>query len=246
MKAHVIVDLLSKIRELKSRQAILVELEHILIHYNFYYFGMYSTLVCNAVQEYEIVAERWPSGWMDLYRRNNLQNYDPTNRFIHQSQIGFRWRDVFNAFKNDPQHKKFERFVHDARKRGLEDGYVFPIHGRNGLMGKLVLSGPPVELSSLEMILFDTLAKVMHCQIRLLEDKRDEAVSATDDQISLTKRELETLRLLSAGMTSIEIGAAMKISNHTVDWYMNGLQAKLKARNRQHAVATGFRLGLIS
>jgi LuxR family transcriptional regulator, quorum-sensing system regulator SdiA len=246
MKAHITLDQLSKIRELKSKDAIIVELEHLLIHYNFYYFGLYATMTSKGTRAYEPMAERWPVGWMDHYRKNNFEEYDPTNRFIHQCQIGFRWRDAINAFKADPQRKKIERFVSDARKYGLEDGYVFPIHGRNGLLGKLVLSGRPVELSNREMALFDTLAKAMHWQIRLFSDNENEALSLPDNEVSLTKRELQTLRLLAEGMTSIEIGVQMKISNHTVDWYMNGLQTKLKAHNRQHAVARGFRLGLIS
>jgi LuxR family transcriptional regulator, quorum-sensing system regulator SdiA len=246
MKAHIILELLSKIRELKSREAVIVELEHILIHYNFYYFGLYATSISPEIRGYETIAERWPTEWTNLYQREKLENYDPAHRYIHQAQNPFRWREAVVAFKTDPQRKKIERFINDARKRGIEDGYVFPIHSRNGLIGKLVLSGHPVELSSLEMTLFDALAKAMYWQIRLLSDKKDETATASQDQISLTKRELETLRLLAEGMTSVEIGVAMNISNHTVDWYMNGLQTKLKARNRQHAVAAGFRLGLIS
>ena len=36
----------------------------------------------------------------------------------------------------------------------------------------------------------------------------------------------------------------LKISNHTVDWYMNGIQDKLNAKNRHHVVACRFPLGL--
>ena len=47
-------------------------------------------------------------------------------------------------------------------------------------------------------------------------------------------------------MTSNEMGATLGMSAHTVDWYMNGIQEKLHARNRHHVVAIAFRLGLIS
>jgi LuxR family transcriptional regulator len=56
---------------------------------------------------------------------------------------------------------------------------------------------------------------------------------------------MEVLSHLADGMTSIEISRLLKISNHTVDWYMNSIQDKLKARNRQHIVAIAFRNGLI-
>lgn len=53
------------------------------------------------------------------------------------------------------------------------------------------------------------------------------------------------LDCLAAGLTSNEIGKVMKISTHTVDWYVNGLQDKFEARNRHHLVALAFRLGMI-
>jgi LuxR family transcriptional regulator len=57
---------------------------------------------------------------------------------------------------------------------------------------------------------------------------------------------MEILHYLAEGMTSMEISKHLKISNHTVDWYMNGLQDKLRAKNRQQAVALAFRYGLIT
>jgi LuxR family transcriptional regulator len=59
---------------------------------------------------------------------------------------------------------------------------------------------------------------------------------------------MEALSHLADGMTSHrDQPAAEAISNHTVDWYMNGIQEKLKAKNRQHVVALCFqKLGLIS
>jgi hypothetical protein len=44
-------------------------------------------------------------------------------------------------------------------------------------------------------------------------------------------------------MTSNEMGATLGLSAHTVDWYMNGIQEKLHAKNRHHVVAIAFRLG---
>jgi len=44
----------------------------------------------------------------------------------------------------------------------------------------------------------------------------------------------------------MEISKLLAISNHTIDWYINGIQDKLNAKNRQHIVALGFRYGLIS
>ncbi len=57
---------------------------------------------------------------------------------------------------------------------------------------------------------------------------------------------MEVLALLAEGMTSNEIAKDLQISNHTVDWYINVIQEKFNAKNRQHVVAIAFRLGLVS
>ena len=134
----------------------------------------------------------------------------------------------------------------DALKFGLEGGYIFPIHGRRGLMGNLTIGGKQVDLSPLEMIEFDAMAKIVFWRLLELSDPiMNEELSSSVD-VQLTRREMEALSYLADGMTSNEIAAVLKLSNHTVDWYMNALQIKLKAKNRHHAVAIAFRLGLIS
>ena len=65
-------------------------------------------------------------------------------------------------------------------------------------------------------------------------------------EITMTHREIQTLNNLAEGRTSPEIGAILNVSSNTVDWYVASLQAKLKARNRNHAVALAFRQGLIT
>lgn len=134
----------------------------------------------------------------------------------------------------------------DSMKYGLESGYIFPVHGRRGLLGNLSIGGRHVDLSPLEMIQFDAMAKNVFWRLLELTDPiiNDELTSTVD--VQLTRREMEALSYLADGMTSIEIAAVLKLSNHTVDWYMNALQIKLKAKNRHHAVAIAFRLGLIS
>jgi LuxR family transcriptional regulator len=62
----------------------------------------------------------------------------------------------------------------------------------------------------------------------------------------MTHREIQALNNLAEGNTSPEIAAILDVSPNTVDWYVTSLQTKLKAKNRNHAVAIAFRQGLIS
>jgi DNA-binding NarL/FixJ family response regulator len=58
-------------------------------------------------------------------------------------------------------------------------------------------------------------------------------------------REIEVLQLVSDGLVNREIGERLYLSEETVKSHVRHLLAKLQARSRAHAVAVGFRRGLI-
>jgi DNA-binding NarL/FixJ family response regulator len=61
-----------------------------------------------------------------------------------------------------------------------------------------------------------------------------------------TNREIEVLQLVSEGLVNREIGHRLFLSEETVKSHVRHLLAKLQARSRAHAVAVGFRRGIIS
>ena len=61
-----------------------------------------------------------------------------------------------------------------------------------------------------------------------------------------TAREIEVLQLISEGLVNREIGHRLYLSEETVKSHVRHLLAKLQARTRAHAVAIGFRRGLIA
>jgi len=60
-----------------------------------------------------------------------------------------------------------------------------------------------------------------------------------------TMREVEVLQLISDGLVNREIGQRLFLSEETVKSHVRHLLAKLRARSRAHAVAVGFRRGII-
>lgn len=193
-----------------------------------------------------MLAGQWPKGWPELYVKRKYAAVDPMLRYLGHSQRGYRWEEAMDAFRGDPNRKRVERMLVDARRHGMEDGYVFPIHGRRGLVGVLSVAGRAVDLSPSRLALMDALAKRAFWD--LLDAVDPEAFERISRPVAmqLTRREMETLEHLGYGMTSNEMGATLGLSAHTVDWYMNGIQDKLHAKNRHHVVAIAFRLGLIS
>ena len=61
-----------------------------------------------------------------------------------------------------------------------------------------------------------------------------------------TAREIEVLQLISEGLVNREIGKTLFLSEETVKSHVRHLLAKLQARSRAHAVAVGFRRGLLA
>lgn len=192
-----------------------------------------------------LMAGRLPKGWPEAYIKKKYVLIDPTIRYLAHAQNGFRWNEPLAAFSHDPHVQRMQRMMADARRYGLHDGYVFPVHSRRGLAGSLSVAGRPVELSRREMELFDLTSRAAFWKLNATRSSEEEVRLAEPLEIKMTHREMEALNYLSDGMTSPEIASVLNISNHTVDWYMNGIQQKLKAKNRHHAVAIAFRLGLI-
>lgn len=62
---------------------------------------------------------------------------------------------------------------------------------------------------------------------------------------SLTRRELEVLQMLAAGISNKEIAARLNISEHTAKFHVASILGKLGAGSRTEAVSLGIRRGLV-
>ena len=82
--------------------------------------------------------------------------------------------------------------------------------------------------------------------IRRLFQEVDCAIGQDDLTSRLSPREIEVLQLISEGLVNREIGRMLFLSEETVKSHVRHLLAKLNARSRAHAVAVGFRRGLLT
>lgn len=65
-------------------------------------------------------------------------------------------------------------------------------------------------------------------------------------QITLSKREIEVLSLISYGLTSAEIAQRLYISGHTVISHRKNLINKMRVQNTAGLVRQGFEEGILS
>jgi DNA-binding NarL/FixJ family response regulator len=92
--------------------------------------------------------------------------------------------------------------------------------------------------------LLETIRAVHAGQKRLPPEIAAEiAEHATDD--TLTRREIDVLRLIAAGNANKEIAAQLSLTEETVKGHVKNILAKLDANDRTHAVTIGLKRGII-
>lgn len=65
-------------------------------------------------------------------------------------------------------------------------------------------------------------------------------------RVALTEREQQVLSGMAAGRSNADIGRSLFLSEDTIKTHARGLFHKLAVHDRAHAVASGFRMGLVS
>jgi DNA-binding CsgD family transcriptional regulator len=118
-------------------------------------------------------------------------------------------------------------------------GLAFPVHAEHGQSGTILFMGPAIVIDEPSLCnaharcfaLFNTVAR-----LRSPEGGKTPSIS---------RRELECLRLAANGHTSEDIARLLRLSVHTANQYLTNATQKLNAVNRMHAVAKALRLGLI-
>ncbi|MCX7303197.1 MAG: LuxR C-terminal-related transcriptional regulator [Hyphomicrobiales bacterium] len=155
-------------------------------------------------------------------------------KHIRTSSVPLRWSDLDGA---DTCLGKLDWAVATEPVVEGTAGLAFPVHAEHGQCGLAIFMGSAIALSPAG--LFDIHARCFSLFEAVTR------IRAVDGLPSISKRELECLRLTANGYTSDEIARLLKLSVHTANQYLTNTTQKLDAVNRMHAVAKALRLGLI-
>ena len=142
--------------------------------------------------------------------------------------------------------------VHDVRviaattERDPELGSAIVTAGASGLLPSW---GDPAEMEDAirravagELVLPDDHLSSLVDRLRAVRARVTEGANLE----SLTMRELEVLRLLSDGRSTVEIAALLGISPMTVQSHVKNVLAKLRVHSKVEAVRLAWRFGAIA
>ena len=129
-----------------------------------------------------------------------------------------------------------------------DDAHVFPAL-RAGATGYILKSQPrAVVVAQLQRIEKNEPALSPSIALRMLQHFRGTAPMApqASDEVKLTEREVEVLRLIAKGYKSPEVAALLGISTHTVTSYVRDIYRKLGITSRAEAAMEAARRGLVT
>jgi len=183
------------------------------------------------------VITNWPVELLTLYDREGMLAGSPLLRQMRKSTVPFSYDLTAGDMRRSDAAADiviglFERF-------NMPRGAYFPTHDASGLRGAVSFSGDRATFSIDEMM---TLAFLSTCIYDRLAELRSLDADASS---ALTDREIDCLNWTAAGKTSVEIAEILKLSEHTVNHYLNRATKKLDTVNRTQAVAKALRIGII-
>jgi DNA-binding CsgD family transcriptional regulator len=89
------------------------------------------------------------------------------------------------------------------------------------------------------------LARLAHLDLREKQPTADHTLPAAPTPYGLTPRELDVLWLVADGLTNVQIGHRLSISEKTVSVHITSIMRRLNVKNRAQAAAVAQRAGLL-
>ncbi len=118
-------------------------------------------------------------------------------------------------------------------------GIAFPVYGERGQCGLVLFFGRDMTVAGDQLLEIHARCFSLFNAVAMIRPGEFGKIP------SISKRELECLKLTAKGFTSEQIATSLKLSVHTANQYLTNTTQKLSAVNRMHAVAKALRIGLI-
>lgn len=202
---------------------------------------IYALRIPTSFAESRVVQIKgYPAPWLDRYWDASHFAVDPVVDYCAHNLLPISWDRLVPRMSAGAR-----RMMGEAAEFGLRAGVSMPIHGPGGELGILSFArqrggGMSRTTTARTMTTVHVLAAYVHEATRRLQEG-----IATEPAL-LSVRERECLRWAADGKTSWEISRICNISERTVNFHFDNSVTKLKASNRQHAIAKAIVTRILS
>jgi DNA-binding CsgD family transcriptional regulator len=179
-----------------------------------------------------------PDGWWEEHAALSRGRFSPLLFQARSSLASFTWTEAQRMFAP----VAIDRWAYDlALKYGMRDGFICPVGGRWAVAfwSRRVLSN--ILTQPCRIMIF---AAANFAALRL-EQLAGPDVDRLGSFTRLTSRELDVLRLLSAGRQTRDIAQELSLGEETIRSHFKKAETKLGVRNRTHAACEALRQWLI-
>ncbi len=204
-------------------------------------YGLSSGLRSGTISEEVIYYSSYRRDFLASYVQEGFADHDYAVLHCAKPRAPALWSEIKQVY---PTSRSVE-FVQMADDFGLREGIVIPFcspHDRKtGGIGLSILPGEEAELAV--RLRRDWPYTLAFCTAF---DEAMRAPYSLRETYRLSAREIECLTLTCLGRLNKEIAAILRLSDKTVEHYLNHAVGKLRARNKHHAAAKAAILGLLT
>jgi len=223
-------------QEISQLKAIMIKIQKKLE----YDFILYSIQTSSSFKESSInYIGNFPQKWIERYEEQDYSRIDPIVKHCISSNTPICWYDFY-------RHKdtKVTNFFNEASQFGLLGGVSIGFRINSGEVGILSMSKKEVlreeDNSYCSAVMYmSSLQPYIHNSLKKISSKEN------DNNLFLTKRELECLTWIAEGKTSGEVSSILKITESTVIFHIKNIIDKLEVSNRTQAISKAILIGLI-
>lgn len=179
-----------------------------------------------------IAGTNFPKEWQEHYVDNEYLKDDAIALAALVSTVPFTWHKAIETFGRSPRAQMIAR---GWRSYGLIDGVTFPlIDPRNRMAVASVATGRKVDIAPYLVVILQGVIPLVYDRFWQIATIERPAIGR------LSPREIEVLKLLSAGKQLNEIGGILNLSFSTVRHHLRNARAKLGSTSLPNTVATAI------
>jgi len=181
----------------------------------------------------------WPKAWRDFYLQRGLKQRDPLVEALKRHREPFTWSELRRDRKWSSIGTQGLQII---TEQGWTEGLAVPIPRTEDRFGLVSLYFRDRLLRKEDKSVLAMLSYCFHERLRNLVPRFGFALPPA----GLTKREIETLRLIALGATDREVGRKLGISPSTAHEHFENAKAKLKVSTRAEAIALAVSLAIVA